>query len=75
MDNYTFKTTANVGRIIRKNFIRMLERIRFHFDDISLEWTENKGWFTSEFYITVKGEKTGVLRVIKIFTDIQEDLF
>lgn len=55
----TLKFRCTVGALIRGGFTRGLQNVCFD-HDLSLEITESKGFFESEFYIKITGEQAKI---------------
>jgi hypothetical protein len=57
------KFTAQAGPLLRTNLRRKLEEAAFKYD-LKLDLKEDKGWFTSAFFVTFEGP-ANILKALK----------
>jgi hypothetical protein len=60
----TKKFVLDVGVLIRSSFRRFINSTNYINDCLHIEYTEDKGWTSSMFYLTITGEEYAVEQLI-----------
>jgi hypothetical protein len=69
MDNVIVRTNYVAGALIRKKIKREINRYCF-LHEIKLNLEEDRGWFDSQYNLTLTGKKEKIMTLLKWLEDL-----